>query len=974
MASVVARMRKRSTPSSPSSTITSTTGNPLAQRSTRSTGQAPHYIPLEGAPPPARKPRRVATTMRDAEVVAITKTSSRKSSSARGAAAKQKTPTKRSKSAKTATERPVKRKRPSLPTPEPESSDEDNDGKDEQMADSSSASDSEQDVEQSLLRSRSITKKQADTPPARKRAQRTAVLPLSLPSPASTPTKHRSMSVESGTKFAPKVPSPLKPKQRRTAPGSSDLEDDEEEEGTAAIAAEEDIFGPVASSSTSTAATTPRKSAASTAKTTPTRSASRRNTPASSSRSSSRIQHLPPAVVDIKNAPASLRSRLVGFHMEDEGYRPSKKRGTSSKGDDEEEDEDEAVSSGAEDHLYEEEEEERQKRRKEKGKGRMMDEDEEDLVPEQASLPKPLSFGAALDSEDDDEEDEEMQFSLPTPPSQFSLPEPSSSQQQAPSAVPRSALTNARHPLVPSASKKAYLSSPLRAHLLSSLAVLSGSQLPLPRTLPDPQTQDSILGLPCLEGGYDEWERPLRSALEECVTKGMGNAVMLLGPRGVGKTMLVERSLKLLSHVHGADSFVTVRLSGLVHTTDRLAMRAIAVQLAAQGFSTGGTDGDMDDGDYSSNSATMSTLLRLLEPSSASTATSAETSSSSASTAAPTRTLTSKPLVIVVDEFDLFAQHPRQSFLYCLLDIVQGNRRRGGVAVIGVSARVDCLSLLEKRVRSRCQSHVLQMIPPSSFTSFCDRGKRLLRAAEDEEADWATAWNAEVEHFFGEKKVVDYMRRLWSIHGNVPTELRSALSHLLYRLDYDLRNHGLAASASAPRLSVDMLKPQPKGEDKVRDEVLKQLSLPELTVLIAAKHLTSSTLDRHAGFNFEMLYDAYVEHSRRVAASTSSSFSITHKPLSKPALRTAFDSLRAHEFLLARTSSSSSNNAGTTASAGGGMAVAMPSSAAYLSPVAKDPWKMYRLTTWAREVDREVEARGAECPLALRRWCKNWLD
>lgn len=155
-----------------------------------------------------------------------------------------------------------------------------------------------------------------------------------------------------------------------------------------------------------------------------------------------------------------------------------------------------------------------------------------------------------------------------------------------------------------------------------------------------------------------------------------------------------------------------------------------------------------------------------------------------------------------------------------------------------------------------------------------------------------------------------------------------------------------------------------------------ELSQPELTVLIAAKHLTSSTLDRHAGFNFEMLYDAYVAHSRRVAASASSSFAIAHKPLSKPALRAAFDSLRAHELLLARTSSStlSANGAGTAASAGGGMAVAPPSSGAYTPPVARDPWKMYRLTTWAREVDREVEARGAECPLALRRWCKNWLD
>jgi Cdc6-like AAA superfamily ATPase len=65
----------------------------------------------------------------------------------------------------------------------------------------------------------------------------------------------------------------------------------------------------------------------------------------------------------------------------------------------------------------------------------------------------------------------------------------------------------------------------------------------------------------------------------------------------------------------------------------------------------------------------MSTLLRMLEPSD-------DRSESK-----------DKPIIIIVDEFDLFALHPRQSFLYCLLDIVQGNRRKGGMGVIGISAR-----------------------------------------------------------------------------------------------------------------------------------------------------------------------------------------------------------------------------------------------------------------------------------------------
>lgn len=83
---------------------------------------------------------------------------------------------------------------------------------------------------------------------------------------------------------------------------------------------------------------------------------------------------------------------------------------------------------------------------------------------------------------------------------------------------------------------------------------------------------------------------------------------------------------------------------------------------------------------------------------------------------------------------------------------------------------------------------------------------------------------------------------MWQIYGNVPTELRSSLvrslllsvrattdgfnaqSHLLYRLDHVGRLNGLTDSNEVPRLAVEMLKPQPKGEEKSRDEVLKRES------------------------------------------------------------------------------------------------------------------------------------------------------
>jgi len=55
-----------------------------------------------------------------------------------------------------------------------------------------------------------------------------------------------------------------------------------------------------------------------------------------------------------------------------------------------------------------------------------------------------------------------------------------------------------------------------------------------------------------------------------------------------------------MSYVHGDQhDFVTVRLSGLVHTTDRLALRSIAMQMREQGFKSVGEGEDaVDEGDY----------------------------------------------------------------------------------------------------------------------------------------------------------------------------------------------------------------------------------------------------------------------------------------------------------------------------------------------------------------------------------------
>ena len=114
----------------------------------------------------------------------------------------------------------------------------------------------------------------------------------------------------------------------------------------------------------------------------------------------------------------------------------------------------------------------------------------------------------------------------------------------------------------------------------------------------------------------------------------------------------------------------------------------------------------------SSNSATLASLLAILEP---------KVSSNNQ------RDISGKPIIFILNEFDMFAlRDARQSFLYCLLDMVQSGKRRGGMAVLGLSARTDCINILEKRVKSRCQSRVLQIAPPASLDAFLAVGRASL--------------------------------------------------------------------------------------------------------------------------------------------------------------------------------------------------------------------------------------------------------
>lgn len=91
---------------------------------------------------------------------------------------------------------------------------------------------------------------------------------------------------------------------------------------------------------------------------------------------------------------------------------------------------------------------------------------------------------------------------------------------------------------------------------------------------------------------------------------------------------------------------------------------------------------------------------------------------------------TAKSVIFILDEFDLFTTHPRQTLLYNLFDIAQA--RKAPIVVLGLTTRVDVVESLEKRVKSRFSHRYVHLSLPRSLPGFWDICKAGLLIEADE--------------------------------------------------------------------------------------------------------------------------------------------------------------------------------------------------------------------------------------------------
>jgi origin recognition complex subunit 4 len=211
------------------------------------------------------------------------------------------------------------------------------------------------------------------------------------------------------------------------------------------------------------------------------------------------------------------------------------------------------------------------------------------------------------------------------------------------------------------------------------------------------------------------------------------------------------------------EHFHVVRLNGFIHTDDKLALREIWRQLGREmevdddltskvriplGLFVGATDA-LQTNSYAD---TLASLLALLShPSEISEDESNQTA---------------KSVIFILDEFDLFTSHPRQTLLYNLFDIAQA--RKAPIAVLGLTTKIDVVERLEKRVKSRFSHRYVHLPLPKNLAMYWEICRQGLLADEDE---------LEEEGFTTGLGGQDEFRSFWESMINVSHNYRSFPEH-----------------------------------------------------------------------------------------------------------------------------------------------------------------------------------------------------
>lgn len=371
--------------------------------------------------------------------------------------------------------------------------------------------------------------------------------------------------------------------------------------------------------------------------------------------------------------------------------------------------------------------------------------------------------------------------------------------------------------------------------------------------------------------GLDSQYDIIYQLLQHTIQDGEGNSCLVLGPSGSGKSLLVNTAINNLEEEY-KHQFITLNLTGLAQTDDKMAIRELARQMdkafsKAQNKNVSNETKEVEEYDYlekKSISDTLTSFLQVLEsnPLELGEVTKEENGDNEIENTKQK----SMALIIILDDFEKFALHPRQTLLYNLFDIAMNSN--APVAVIGVTSRITAREMLEKRVKSRFSQRIIYVSRPNEIKDFwnvCKAG--LTIDLEEKELD-----NLLPKHFSISQRLlaIDYANA-WNDYLDQLFNLKApSFYNLLNRIYYSTKDVALfhskcimaVANASPfPDQSYfsSLQKEQSNPETQMLVESLTDL---QLALLISGARIQAKL--ESVLINFNLAYEEYRAQARKV--------------------------------------------------------------------------------------------------------------
>jgi origin recognition complex subunit 4 len=304
--------------------------------------------------------------------------------------------------------------------------------------------------------------------------------------------------------------------------------------------------------------------------------------------------------------------------------------------------------------------------------------------------------------------------------------------------------------------------------------------------------------------------------------------------------------------------FVVIRLNGLLHSDEKIALREISRQLFLEYESNQIGGRSLSFGHH------VQLLLDVLKEAKG----------------------VNVPILFVLDEFHEFAIRKKQTLLYHLLDILQSGETQ--MAVVGLTEKLDVIESLEKRIKSRF-SHRQIYVPPISFEDTIAVMQQALELPVTQCPEFglrfALRWNREIAELMESRSLKECLERFHKIGHPTRWFLRLASVALSF-INFSATER---LSYTPPFLTSVLF------QDAIRNLVVdrrefsfKMLTVVEIMLLISVAHLEKcATLP----YNFEICFDEYTKLLR--LEDEGGSVGISTYTYSKPIMFKAFEHLLA---------------------------------------------------------------------------------